>query len=211
MAEKRPLCLYGGRIEELRAADGLPGAGSPAPAESGLIVVPGRVNLTSFGTRATVSGRVWLYPVWFPRGLAGVDRLGCGVTTAVAGASISLGVYADTLNGANHRPGSLLAGVSGLDGATTGNKYGTLAAPLDMDAGQVYWLAQLSLGGAPTLRAIALAAMAPLGGVSDTGSNYDQIACAYDTGYSALPPDLTAVALTYSTSNPPFVALEVVP
>lgn len=31
MAEKRPLCQYAGRIEELRTADTLPGSGAPLP------------------------------------------------------------------------------------------------------------------------------------------------------------------------------------
>lgn len=52
MAEKRPLCLYDGRIEELRAADSLPGGGTASAVTEVDQAMPVYILREPYGTDA---------------------------------------------------------------------------------------------------------------------------------------------------------------
>lgn len=214
MAEKRPLCHYGGRIQELASGDTLPGGGGglSIPAERGTLYLPGRVTPRNLDTQPTTAGYLYAYPFWVPRAIPGIDRLGCAVATAASGATLNLGLYTDAGVAGDLKPGTRLGQVTGLDGGTTGNKYGTLASPIDLAAGTVYWVATLPLTAGPTLRALNVEALMPLLGAADGTTTIIQWLCRRITGQSSLPADLSGTDLALQvTANPPLVVLEVIP
>lgn len=73
------------------------------------------------------------------------DRVVVSVTTAVAGSTIELSVYANS--GTTYRPGSLISILGTVNSATTGEKELTISFPFT--AGTIYWFAYNVHGAGP--------------------------------------------------------------
>lgn len=152
MAQKRPLTLYGGRIEELRAADHLPASALlPRVWRNGAYRVFGAVAASNLGTLALTASRLYFLPFAVSRAES-LTELGLRVSTASAG-SASIGIYANADTADGDGPGALLASVTGLNTGTTGFKSAALGTPLDLLPGVTYWAALIS-SAAATLNAV---------------------------------------------------------
>ena len=91
---------------------------------------------------AATASRLCYLPVEFGAPLT-IDRLGVSITTAGAGSTVRLGIYASAANG---YPGALLLDAGTIDSSTTGLKEITMS--LAVRAGR-YWLAAAAQGGTP--------------------------------------------------------------
>jgi len=193
MATKRPLCIYGGRVEELRTADSV-------PPTSGLILRRGNIHRPSaytaagLTTFAVTSGRLYYAPFFVGRETT-IDQVGCEVTTAGAGSTVHAGIYgAQMVSGVEH-PGALLASMS-ADGGTTGMKSGSISPAITLQPGQWYWTAMLATGGtAPAVRAIAATAFWPVLNLSSV----TPVSYIHTSGHSALPS--TAPTSGYTSAS----------
>ena len=205
MATKRPLCIYSGRVEELRASDS-------EPPMAGLILRRGSIHRPSAYTTAglntftSVLGRLYYAPFFVGRETT-IDQVGCEVTTAGAGSTVYAGIYGTQLVSGVEHPGALLASMS-ADGGTTGGKSGSISPAITLLPGQMYWTAMLAAGGtAPVMRAIAAAAYWPvlLNGLGVL------VTYMYTTGHSSLPnPAPTSGYSTVSASAGPAVHVQVI-
>lgn len=157
---------------------------------------PGRWS--SAESYAFASGYICAYPTVVGAACT-IDRIGVVVTTAVASATMWVGMYnADGTAGA---PGTLVTGaVSGsLDCSTTGIKETTISVSLTPG---VYWMvAQTGATAGHKTRTAAGVDQWPIPHASADAPNYS----VYGTRTAAvLPSDLTAVSLlTYSSSELP--------
>lgn len=128
-----------------------PSSGSSAILRGVLPFQPGRWYeaqvSTDYSVNVTTASGLALYnPLWLVAA-ATLDRIAINVTTAVAGSTVKLGLYADNGTG---KPGALIADYGSVSTATTGAK--TLTISQAVPAGLV-WLVTLTLGGAPLLSA----------------------------------------------------------
>jgi hypothetical protein len=127
-----------------------PSGGSSAGAVPGLAPRTG-AYLSLSGTATTGPGAGSLRTYRLDLAASGTaDRIGIEVTTLAAGSSIGLAIYNhDATTGL---PGTLLLDAGTVDSTSTGFKEITISQALSAGS---YWLATLSLVGAPTMRALA--------------------------------------------------------
>lgn len=97
-------------------------------------------------TAAPSAGWAYVVPVFIPRTHT-INQIACEVTTAAAGATVNLGIYGSD---EYDQPLGLVVDAGAVDASTTGFKTLTIAN-VALTPGW-YWLAALSLGGAPALR-----------------------------------------------------------
>ena len=204
MATKRPLCIYGGRVEELRAADSVPPMAGLILRRGG-IHRPSAMTSASLGTIAVTLGRVYYAPFFVGRETT-IDQVGCEVTAAGVG-TVHAGIYDTQMVGGVEHPGGLLASMS-ADGATTGMKSGAISPAVTLQPGQMYWTAMLATGvTAPTVRAIHLSAYWPV--LHSAGNNV--FTNLYTSGHSALPTTAPTSGYTgVSGTNGPAVHIQVI-
>ncbi|MDW8424997.1 MAG: hypothetical protein RMK51_03620 [Meiothermus sp.] len=113
-------------------------------------VVPLALSGTAATTLALTASRVYWMPFVLTASLR-ITSVAINVTTAGAG-TVAIGIYAANLS---MQPSNLLFSTAGLDTGTTGIKQAT-GLTWNLAPG-LYWLA-VATSGAPTIRAIALAA-----------------------------------------------------
>ncbi len=121
------------------------------------------VNALSQTTQAGAANRMDFVP-FIPAHDMTINQIGLEVTTAVASAQATIGIYAD--NGAGS-PGALLYGTAGFNAGTTGVKTENITiaatpATFTFTAGTVYWIAVLSSSTA-TFRALGIGGMYSIG------------------------------------------------
>lgn len=121
------------------------------------------------------------------------------VTTLIAASIIRMGLYSD--NGAIY-PGSLIIS-SDFDAATTGVKTVSFAgSPITLKPG-LYWLATNS-NAAPLCRSVAVAAIAPVLGVSASmGTNGGNTNFSIAQAFGALPATFPGGAATQTNNTAP--------
>lgn len=134
-------------------------------------------------------------PFVVPRATA-FDQLSLEITTAVAGSTVRLGIYAD--DGAG-RPGALVLDAGTVNASGIGAK--TISASITLQPG-LYWLAAAARGGSPTIRT----------GVGGGGWMIPQPATgdAIHNGYTGPhPADSLAATFTQTgtTANAPLILL----
>lgn len=124
------------------------------------------------------------------------DRIGLNVTTLDAAATIHLGIYS------GNTPGTRVLNAGTVSGATTGAKEAVINQTLTPG---IYWLAALSVGGAPSISAITSGDFNAsfLGESAISGSQNARITRAAVGG--ALPSPFGAI--TYGTSHAPMLFL----
>jgi hypothetical protein len=164
MAEKRPLCIYHGRIEELRPTDTLPGSGGGSPPNYLGMAYPKRLATPKIvgdmagaplTTLALTPSRQYFVPLAVPRQTV-LSALRISVTTATAGAA-NFGIYNNTQVNGNDTPGTRVAQIHNVrDTGTTGDKTGYLS--LTLQPGVLYW-ASLICSAAATIRALPIEAV----------------------------------------------------
>lgn len=113
------------------------------PMRSGCIYQPQFVG--SRGKAQLTADTAAAAPFAVPRATS-FDQLSIEVTTAAAGSTVRLGVYADDGQG---RPGARVLDAGTVDGASLGLK--TLAAGFTLQPG-LYWLVAAARGGSPNIR-----------------------------------------------------------
>jgi hypothetical protein len=201
MATKRPLALYGGRIEELHVGDALPQLAQIAyPKRSSTPKIVGDVNGTALSTLALTSSRLHFIPLVVPRAVT-LTGLRISVTTAAAGTA-SIGIYDSAVVSGDDAPGSLVASVTGLDTGTTGDKTGSLSYTLQ--AGTLYWACMIA-SAAATIRALAVGSRgAELG---RSVNNTTAITYLYAAGSGSTLPTTAPATLTAATGVAPAIYL----
>jgi hypothetical protein len=208
MAEKRPLCIYGGRIEELRPNDTLPGGGGGGypsiayPKRSNTPKIVGDVAGSTLTTLALTAARQYFLPLVVPRNVV-LKGLRISVTTASAGTA-SIGIYKNTQVNGDDAPGSLLASVSNLDTGSTGDKTGTLSYTLS--AGTLYWASMIA-SAAVTVRALPSASLQSALGRSVNGTSVISYLHAAGSG-STLPSTAPTKLTTAAGATPAIYLLE---
>jgi len=108
---------------------------------SGNYAVLGLLNTSGSGTLTAVANRQYFVPFQVARPTV-ITNLGSIVNTASAGATFSVGIYADNGNagGAGNQPtGSPLVSVTGLSTSATGAVVGAVASPYTLEPGVWYW------------------------------------------------------------------------
>lgn len=133
-------------------------------------VISGQYHDNSFhgnapATLIGVANRIQLAPYSPPRNFS-IDRIGCGVSTGVAGALFRVVVYA---SGADGWPSTLLYESGDLSGATATFVEATMS--LAFSAGLIYWVG-VRHSSTCTLRTIALASAINLGLLSNNATAY---------------------------------------
>ena len=103
--------------------------------------IPGSSTCRGLLSSSQTAARQIFCPFIPPRTIY-VNLIGCNVTTAVAGSTVSVGIYANVIISGNDKPGVLLASASALDSTTTGLKTGVIAIVLK--AGQIYWASSIA-------------------------------------------------------------------
>lgn len=129
-----------------------------------------------------------------------VTALGGNVTTAAAGSSVLFGIYENTVVDGQDFPAAspYLETSTGADGSTTGWKSNSVATQNTLYPGRVYWASMLPTGGAPSMRAVALDAMAASFGTgSGTGSAMITGVTVNNAGSALLTP-MPTVAESYA-------------
>lgn len=96
------------------------------------------------------------------------DRIACAVTTAAAGSSVRLGIYADTGEGA---PGALILDAGAVSGETVAAPEATISQTLSPGW---HWLAAVNQGGNPTLRCTSGTALMPVGAATAAEASQSQ-------------------------------------
>ena len=159
----------------------------------------GAVNAASAPSAALSSGKQNLYPFSVQRETL-VASLGGNVTTAAAGSSVLFGVYENTVVSGEDYPAAApyLATSVAVDGSTTGWKSSAVVTQKTLYPGRIYWASILPVGGTPTLRALAVEALAHSFGIgSGTGSSMITGATVNNAGSSLLDP-MPSVAASYT-------------
>jgi len=152
MAIKRPLVLYGGRIEELRVEDSMPQLAQIAyPKRSATPKIVGDAAGANLVTVVLSPSRQYFIPLAVPREVV-LTGLRISVTTGLSGTA-SIGIYNNTEVNDSDAPGELLDSVTNLDIGTTGEKTGSLSYTLQ--AGTLYWASMIASSGA-TVRALPI-------------------------------------------------------
>jgi len=103
--------------------------------------------------------RVYYIPFLLKTGSPIVSLMLSVGTAAAAGSTARLGIYAMTENG---YPGQLLATTGALDVATTGQKVGTLATPVNLPPG--WYVVAVVSDGSPTVNAATTGGSNVMGG-----------------------------------------------
>ena len=103
-----------------------------------------------FGTQAAALSRVFLTPLWIPRG-ASVDRIGCEVTSGAVDALVRLGIYTADAGGL---PGSLVFDAGTADASASGFPEITLSPAEELPDDVMVWLALATAGAGATYRGI---------------------------------------------------------
>ena len=178
-----------------------PHAGAIAwPRRSATPKIVGDVASTTLTTTVFTSQRLSFVPFTVPRQVE-LTGLRISITTAATGTA-SIGIYSNTQVSGDDAPGDLLAGVTGLDTSTTGDKTGTLSYALN--PGTIYW-ACLITSANPAGRAVPTgAAQMSLGRqVNSTGA----IAYLYAGGSGSTLPSTAPTSLTAGTGTIPAIYL----
>lgn len=210
MAEKRPLCLYDGRIEELRPTDTLPTSGGDSlppylgvayPKRTATPKIVGDIGGAALTTLALTPARQYFVPLVVPRKVVLIG-LRISVTTASSGTA-NIGVYGNTQVGGNDAPGSLLAAISAtLDTATAGDKNGSISFTLV--PGVLYWVSLIA-SAAATVRALAVSSIQTALGRSVNGTTV--ISYLHATGFGSTLPATAPTTLTTGTGSCPAIYL----
>ena len=118
------------------------------------------------------------------------DRIGVHVTTAVSGATVRLGIYADSVN----RPAALVLDAGTVDASSTGYKEITISQTLS--AG-VYWLAAAAQGAVGNIAWVAFSltgnfaygfsSMSSLSGITNVGMGLASTPGAFPSTIVATP------------------------
>jgi len=149
MAIKRPLVLYGGRIEELRVEDSMPQLAQIAyPKRSTALRIVGDVSGAGLTTVGLTASRQYFIPLVVPRDVI-LTGLSIVIATGVSGTA-SIGIYGNTVVAGDDTPGSLLVSTS-VNTSQTGIKTGNINYTLQ--AGVLYWASLLS-SVTPTVSAL---------------------------------------------------------
>jgi hypothetical protein len=207
MAEKRPLCLYNGRAEELRAEDTLPGGGSlpnlglPYPKRLSSPKIVGDTSGSALTTVALTASRQYFVPLVVPRQVV-LSGLGLSVTTASSGQA-NLGIYGNTISYNDDAPGSLLIQISAkLDTGTTGDKTGSLSFTLQ--PATLYWIS-LICSAAATVRALPVESVqTALGRAANTTA---VISYLYANGSGSTLPNPAPISISGGTNSCPAIYL----
>lgn len=167
------------------------------------LVVPYALTATAATTLSTAADSIYWVP-WVVVRAISVSRVAVNVTTAASGSSVTIGLYSSNpLN--SYSPASRLETTNSLSTTTTGLKSETVSWSLSSG---VYWFALLVTGGAPTLRAIALAACRALAlpslGTANTTmwrtSSTSLPINAPNSGYTAVSSAVPAIGVNYTTT-----------
>lgn len=165
--------------------------------------IAGDYGGSALTTQALTAARQYFVPVVVPRQVA-LSGLRLSVTTAAAGTA-SAGLYANTVDASgNDAPGALLAGITGLDTGTTGDKTGTFSAPALLQPGTLYWVSVIG-SAAATLRALAVGSRGTE--LGRTVNNTTAITYLYAAGSGSTLPATAAATPTAGTGNTPAVYL----
>jgi hypothetical protein len=154
------------------------------------------VTGNALSTGAPVANRLYAAPLILTKTTT-IDQMAISVTTARAGTTPRVGIYAD--NG-NLYPGALVVDAGTQSAATTGVKTYTTGLPVTLDPG-LYWLAYVTNATAPTVRSIPTASARPvLGFTSLLGTDGDTVSLGWTVAYTfaALPATFTAGAVPIS-------------
>lgn len=129
---------------------------------------------------AIAAGSLDVGPFWVPDGQR-FDRLGSQVTTAAAGSTITLLIYADT---GQTYPGALLFTSQAFDTSVAAqfNEIIDFVAP-----DELIWLGALALGGNPTVRRQAVSQYGP--GATAVGGVIGAASAGYTLTGQAAPPN----------------------
>lgn len=167
MAEKRPLCLYAGRIEEMRQSDFVAGAVClPFPRKTATPKIAGEVSGGALSTLTLIAERQYFMPFAVGQQIA-LTGLQISVTTAAAGTA-SVGIYSNNVISENDVPGSLVAAVSGLNTGTTGDKSGSVSYVLI--PGLIYWASVIASENV-SVRSLGVSSIYPALGRSVGGTS----------------------------------------
>lgn len=141
---------------------------------------------SNLSTAVNSAGLVTVYPFTVSRPVR-LSAIGVNVTTAAAGSTIDVAIYNSALNTGQITAGIKLATVTGLSGATTGVKSGSV--DILLRPGTLYFAGILALGGAPTLAATTGAQTTHhgLGRVKGISNTYPPNIARYYSGQIALP------------------------
>lgn len=118
------------------------------------------------------------------------DRIACAVTTAAAGSTVRLGIYADNGQGL---PGALVLDAGTVSGEAVAAVEATISQSL---APGWYWLAAVNQGGNPALRGCSSFATMPVGSATAAESTQSQPVTGHLMGgvTGALPATFTRSA-----------------
>jgi len=170
------------------------------PKRSATPTIVGDANGTALTTQALTSGRQYFLPLTVPRKVM-LAGLRLSVTTAASGTA-AIGLYANAQVSGDDAPGALLASVTGLSTASTGDKTGSLNFALL--PGTLYWMSLIA-SAAATVRALAV------GGIQSslgrTPNNTTVVSHLYAAGSGSTLPGNAPTALTAGTGNCPAVYL----
>lgn len=119
----------------------------------------GAINATAAANLTVVANTLYAVAFKTSRQLT-IDRLGFGITTAVAGQNAIIGIYSDNNNPLSPQPGALL--VAGANSSTAAALAIKTTVNQVLQAGVVYW-AVFYASGTPGVRSI------PVGGSAVTG------------------------------------------
>ncbi len=164
------------------------------PVNTNTWYIPYATNCTALTTITLTASRIYYIPFVPPLNIQ-VTNLAIEVTTAATGTG-QIGIYTSN----NYRPSTLITeSVVSIDTGTTGVKSGTIS--VNLNAGQLYWLALINSGGA-TIRAVAVGGVQPILGIATGGTAWNTHYFQAGSG-GTLPT--TAGTLSNGTGGPPAI------
>lgn len=181
---------------DVYCADHLGSARSAQITNKSAYFVPGSNTTRSLIGSATTANRQSYSPFVLPRDML-IDTLGCNVTAASAGSTVSVGIYLNTRVSGNDQPGALLVSVSALDSATTGFKSGTVSQLLRGNT--IYWASDIASAGISLLKLNASFDGSGVLGVDSAGVKQTTL---YEAGAGSTLVATAATALTLGNYAP---------
>jgi hypothetical protein len=159
---------------------------------------------SAMGSNSLTANTLFAWGFWSGRG-GQLDRIAISVTTLGSGSQARIGIYTNSVDGANY-PTTRLVDSGALTTSTTGFKSATISVYLEPN--QLYWLAYVTSATAPTCANQSTVPMWPLMGYDNALATQPGYGWKVAFTFGALPDPFT-VSGSVATSSDSNIAVAV--